>query len=609
MQKSILAIAVSASLFSYASFSQAQEAASDVETIVVTANRFEQSLESTTVSVEVVTKDEIVAIQAKSITEVLRRLPGIQLSSNGGYGQQQSVFVRGSESDHVLYLIDGIRIGSATTGAASLASIPVFAIECIEYIRGSRAAMYGSDAIAGVINVITKHHRSEVIAGGTMGSDNYKQGQVSLSKLVNEDFHVSFAANSLSTDGFSATNLPGQEDNDGYKSKDFVTTLGYSFNDNLSADIQALYHEGELEYDASGYSYFGGVDDIYQDERSYNIAANIQFENDALTSKLEFGQNQDHLDDNLYSSVYQTDRTSFAFTNQYRVSESWSFGAGVDWYKDDVSESTTAYEETSRKNTAFYINTAANIDSVQLEGALRHDDNERYGQNTTWQLGSGWQFLTRYRLTANAGTGFKAPTFNALYWPNYGNSDLEPEESKSYELALEAEQDLFDWRIAGYITQIDNMISNGENVQEVDIRGIELSAMFDTGPVSHVISFEYMDPEDKENDRQLARRAKENVKWNATYYADNWQADLSYLYQGKRYDYSNGTTELSAYSLVDFAVSYYIFDSLTLRGRVANLLEEDYTLATGTNTDTNPSETYYYNTQERSYYATIEYSF
>lgn len=404
MKKSILSTAV-VSLISAPSFTFAQTP-SQIETMVVTANRFEQSLESTTLAIDVVTKEEIDAIQAKSLSEILQRLPSIQVSSNGGYGQQQSVYVRGAESDHVLFLIDGVRIGSATSGSAAISAIPVVAIERVEFIRGSRGAVYGSDAIAGVINIITKNNRSETVLSGGVGSDSFAQGQVAVSRAINERLHLSFAANSSSADGFSAQDSVGNEDDDGFESRDLVGTLDYKINEQFTLDLQALYHEGEVEYDPA---------DALKDEKLYNLASSLQYAGVNLDSKLQISANQDYSKDYAYSSEYQTDRTAITFSNQYSVSDTLTIGGGIDWYRDDVSKSSDNFDETSRDNTAIYLSSLYDNQTYQLEAAVRADDNERYGSNTTWQFGGGWSVTPHYRVTANAGTGFKAPTFNDLY--------------------------------------------------------------------------------------------------------------------------------------------------------------------------------------------------
>ncbi|CAV20277.1 MULTISPECIES: TonB-dependent receptor domain-containing protein [Vibrio] len=586
MNKSLLAVAV-ASLLSPISNLHAQEASAD-ETMVVTANRFEQSTQSTTLPVVVVTRAEIEAIQANDIYEVLRRLPGIQVASNGGYGQKQSVFVRGTNSDHILVLIDGVKTASATSGGANFAAIPLVGVQRIEFVRGPRAAIYGADAIGGVINIITDTSSSEAKVSVGFGSDSYKKGSVAVSGNITDSTSGSVAVKRAETDGFSVQNSAGDQDADGHEVTELALAITHKLNDEFKLKFNSTYSDGETEYDPKNAT---------KDQTLYSAIGRLSYTGETLSSNFSLSKAQDSSKDYYYKSTYQTDHQAVAFTNLFTVNNEVSIGAGLDWSKDDVSESSKDYAEKSRTNNSLYVSGFYDNQAVQAELALRGDDNQRYGKNTTWQAGLGYWLAANYRVTANAGTAFKAPTFNQLYWPGSGVPTLKPEESKNYEVAFEAHQSLVDWRVSAYKNDIKNMIVGwpSKNIGVAEIKGLELSGEFDTGSFSHQVSLDFMDPTDKSDGSQLLRRAKQNAKWNVTYFADNWQADLSYLYQGKRMD--SGNAELDEYSLVDIAASYFVTDHFTMRGRIANLFDKDYTLAKG------------YETQERSFFINADYQF
>lgn len=593
MQKTSLAIAV-ASLFSYTSFSQASSTVTN-ETMIVTANRFEQKLDSTTAAVEVISKQEIESIQAKNLLDVLRRLPGIQTSSNGGFGQSQNFYIRGTNSSHVLFLVDGVRFGSATSGTAAVSAIPLVGIERIEYLRGSRAAVYGSDAVGGVINIITDNSRSESNVAASVGSDQFRQAKAFTAGDVNQDLHASLGYEFLSTEGYSVKDTVGSEDDDGYISRNITANAQYDFSDNWQATVLTMIHDGFVEYDSS----YGADED---DENLYNIASHLTYRDSALTSRFTAAINQDktYFSDN--SDVYQTDRQNMAWDNQYQLDDNISVGGGLDWYRDDVSKSTTEYGETSRDNFAAYLAGYYHNERVDLESALRSDDNQRYGQNTTWQLGGGYQLADEYRLVSNVGTAFHAPTFNQLYYPGYSNPDLQPEESTNYEVALEVAYTLTNLRIAAYRNNIDNFIGYDSsyvsvNYGKVRIDGLEAVAQFDTGVLSHTVSYDYTDAEDQSTGNQLARRAKQSGKWNVAYLMDSWDMSASYLYQGDRFDNGTNTTKLASYSLIDVAAAYSFGNGLKLGGKISNLFDKDYETASG------------YNTPDRKYYLDASYQF
>ncbi|MCG9598669.1 TonB-dependent receptor [Vibrio sp. Isolate25] len=595
MNRSILAIAV-ASLLPHASLSYAQAVSAD-ETMVVTANRFEQSSSDVIAPIEIVTKEEIEAIQAKSLTEVLRRLPGVQIASNGGYGQTTSVFIRGSESDHVLVLMNGVRIGDAYSGGAAINAISLNGVERIEYIRGPRTAIYGSDALGGVINIITSYTDPQIEVSAGLGSDNLNQVQLLVAEEITENTWGKLSLNRLETDGFDVTvsDAGDQGDDDGFKSEDAALELGVRFNENWTARLNGDYADTFVEYDQ------GEIE-----QRLYNLSLVTQYQTESFHSDLVLGTNEDKKYYPSFDSNYQTNRDTMTWSNFFALANDMSVNAGIDWYKDDVSSTSSDLDETSRTNTAVYLTGLYNGDVLQLEGSARTDDNQRYGRNNTWQLGLGYRFSEHYRVTGNTGTAFKAPTFSDLYSPLVcyptcysGNPNLKPEESKNYEVAIEADYSYLSVRLAAYRNDIDNLILGDikENVGEARIEGIEISSTFETGPISHSASFDWMDPKDLDNDEQLARRAKHSGKWNMTYFGSDWQVDISYLYQGERPDLTANDITLDSYSLVDFAGTYFVSDSFSVRARISNLLDEEYETAGG------------YNTQDRSYFASVKYQF
>ena len=602
MKKTLLAVALAP--LCLPSLVLAEGSAAD-EVMVVTANRFEQPVKNVIAPVSVVTKEEIDAIQAKSLAEVLRRLPGVQVVS-AGYGQTTEVYVRGTTSRHLLVMINGVRIGSATLGSADFSQIPLTGVERIEFIRGSRAALYGSDAVGGVLNIITAYQQGENMAqvSAGAGSDGYYQLAGSVAGNLGQSGWGKVAIKGEQADGFSARKLPYEEDDDGFKNRNVVAEIGTHAGDNWKFSLQGYYHDGEAEYDDS----YGAVN-AQTDSTLYNFAAKAGYANEQLISEVTMAFNQDkahNFSDGNSGSEIKTDRLLANWQNHFQLTEQWGLGGGLEFYRDKVANNTTTYTEDERDNAAIYATSIFRNDSWQLEGSVRGDDNDSYGQKTTWQLAAAYNLTSELNISASAGTAFKAPTFNDLYWPNSGNPDLEPEESESYEVAISGSHALLDWRVAYYQSKIDQLIAWApdaggnwipQNVDEAEIDGVELTAGFSTGPLYHDISYDYLDAKDKDLDKQLIRRSKHTAKWNISYLLDQWQFDVSALYKGKSYEDASNTTSLDAYTLVDVAASYYMNDNLILRGRIANLFDEDYVAKES------------YNVQERSYFATVTYQF
>ncbi|MEZ8742976.1 TonB-dependent receptor domain-containing protein [Photobacterium swingsii] len=625
MKKTLLAVALAPLFIQSQAF--ATETSTD-DVMVVTANRFEQPLSTVIASTDVVTKAQIESRQLKTLTDVLKWLPGVQVTNNGGLGQSSSVSIRGSSSKHVVVLYNGVRLGSATTGSANFSAIPLVGVEKVELVRGPRAAVYGADAIGGVINIVTTSHiegDQGVISAG-IGSDEYLQGQASVASQLGENSWLKVGVNSESAEGFDVSGEgfnPDQPDDDGFRRQDLSLELGSQFTPTLRGRVLGFYHTSLNEYEY--YISNGQKSPDEQESKLFNVSGQLEYSRDKLGSALTISKNQDSSDNKggeFPGSKIVTDRYVINWLNSYQLTESVLIQGGIDYQNDSVADSNLwnsskgkfeSYDGTSRYNRAAFLSSFVNLGDAQFEASIRYDDNEAFGSYTTWQLGAGYGVTDNIRVIASAGTGFQAPTFNDLYWPGYGNKELKPEESFNYEAGVEAYYSFADFRVVGYSNKIDNLITYQGKDKELesssaDIKGIEISANFDTGPFSHMVSLDLLDHDNKVNvagfgkptdiqSKKLARKANEVAKWLVSYTYDEWQADLSYMYQGKRYDDSKNTIELEPYSLVDVSASYAINTRWVVRGKVANLLDKEYQTA---NT---------YNTQRRAFYLTTTYQF
>ncbi|MBA5764478.1 TonB-dependent receptor [Vibrio sp. 404] len=630
MNRSILAVTV-ASLLSYAPYSLAQQAD---ETMVVTANRFEQPKSSVIASADVITKQQIEQLQLKTLTEALKWLPGVQVTNNGGQGQSSDVYIRGNSSSHIIVLLNGVRIGSSTLGSANFTAIPLTGVEKIELVRGARAAIYGADAIGGVINIVTDVDNSgenSAQANVGFGSDGYKQANAGGYTRIGDSGWFKVGVNAEGADGFDATDetyTPSQPDKDGFERYDLSLEIGSKLNDNWQGRLSGFYHDSRSEYDAyidydSSFNEY--VSPNKQKSKLLNVAGQLEYSSASWFSSITVAQNRDEsvqLNGEFPGSTIVTDRFVASWLASYEIDDFFKLLGGLEYLKDSVSDSILysvwdsefqSYDDEDRKNLAGYISSIAQFGQLDLEASLRHDDNDAYGEYTTWQLGAAYNVSQSFRLISSAGTAFKTPTYNDLYWPEYGNPELKPEESFGYEAGFEAYSDYVDVRVVGYRSEIDNLISyqgRGVDLESSNavIKGVEISASFDTGPFSHFVSVDLLDFDNPVNvagsgqpaqieSKKLNRRAEEVYKWLVSYACNDFQADLAYMYQGERFDDTKNLTKLDSYSLVDISLSYDVTEQLKMQAKVSNLFDEDYeTVAT-------------YNTQERAYYLNAHYKF
>ncbi|MDN2488211.1 TonB-dependent vitamin B12 receptor BtuB [Kosakonia sacchari] len=599
IKKASLLTALSVTAFS----GWAQDSSSD--NLVVTANRFQQPAKTVLAPTEVVTREDIDRWQSRSLVDVLRRLPGVDIAQNGGLGQTASVYVRGTEAKHLLLLIDGVPVArSGISNDPELNQIPLSLVQRIEYIRGPRSAVYGSGAIGGVVNVITMtgNEKSQINAG--VGSKGYQTYDGTLRQRFGDT--VATAAGSYtSTRGFNVQ--PGStwdddEDRDGYRNKTFWGSLQHKFNDNFDGFFRGYNFSNNVDYDLGSAPFSA---DYSADERQLFVQGwdtGLNFAHGIYSSQLlaSYQKSKDY----NYSSIYgryndgttldDMEQRYIQWGNNVNVGKG-SVGAGVDWKQERlVSSNSTTRDAYERENTGLYLNGMQQFGDVTLEASGREDKDDEFGWHGTWQTAAGWEFVENYRLTVSYGTGFLAPSlgqqFGAKRFGIASNPNLKPEESRQWEAGVEGLTGPLDWRLSAYRYEIENLITYSDtayyNINSATIKGVEWTGSVDTGIFSHRVTLQYIDPRDDETNEVLPRRAKRQAKYQLDWSVLNVDMDLTWEYFGKRYDNRTSTYNpeqriLPSYSTVDFSASYPVTSHLTVRGKIANLFDKEYETAYG----------------------------
>ncbi|MBY7765948.1 TonB-dependent receptor [Vibrio fluvialis] len=609
MNKSLLAVAV-ASLLPYASFSFAQDTSAD-ETVVVTANRFEQKQASVLSATTVISRQEIEQYQANSLTEVLRRVPGVEIAQNGGRGHNASVFMRGTNSGHVLVLVDGVRIDSAAGGVA-INRFPLGLVERLEVVRGPGAAVYGSDAVGGVINIITRSHRGNNLKQVTVGigSNQARKGDVVAKADVNEQGHLQLAAGFEKTDGYDIKSTQTGVDY-GYESQNLMGGYEHRFNDNWLGYVSASWFDSDVEYNSSGSVYHG-----FSDNQSFTGQLNYEGAklkslvtlNYQQTENLDYSQSEGK--DNA-STRANIDLTQIQWANIYQLNEYVELGGGVDGRRESLGDDALSYYGSahklageSRDTKGIFGSGKLTISDWVLEANVRHDKHDKYDGHTTWSVAAGYQLGEYHRVRASYGTAYKAPSYTDLTT----TPDLEAEESRNMEVGVSGAYSFARWNISAYDNKVDNLIIWYESTSgswysdnvDARIKGLEMDVNFDTGPINHTLVAEFKDHED-DNGVQLARRAKQNYKWITSAQFGDVEVNTTYTFTGKRLDLpkTEATDEdyIPATNLWDVSVGYWVSDAFVVRTRVENLFNEQYETAVG------------YRSPERAYYLNASYQF
>ncbi|MBA4503720.1 TonB-dependent vitamin B12 receptor [Marinobacterium marinum] len=579
----------------------ATQAQTAQDTLLVTATRTAQTADQALASVTVIERDEIERKQAQTVTDLLRQTPGITVTNNGGRGKQTSIFMRGTNSDHVLVLIDGIKQGSATLGSVAFEHLTPDQIERIEVVRGPRSSLYGSEAIGGVIQIFTRKGSDGLKPRFSVGAGSNDSREVALGVSGgNGQGWYNLSVSDYTTDGFDAKE--GTEaDDDGYDNRSYALSGGYRFNEVAEAELFWTRNTGDSEFDGS-----------FQNESStrlqtlggtlrLDLAENWQVE-------ARVGRSQDEGDNYLngtWVSNFDTQRDTLSLQSSHQFSAHSQFVWGVDYQDEEIASASNHYAVSSRDNTGAFGLYQLYMGAHDIALSLRHDDNEQFGGETTGSLAWGVALPHNLRLTASYGTAFRAPTFNDLYWPGSGNPDLQPEESDTLELGLSGDHAGIHWAANLYQTDIDNMIAwapaptaadpwrwTPMNVDNARIRGLELTAATRFADWDISTGLDLLDPKDRETDEILKRRPRKVFTLAADRDFGGYALGGTLQAVGKRKD----RDWMSGYTVVDLRGSYALSRDWSLKAKVENLLDEDYQTARG------------YNQPDRTYWLSLHYA-
>ncbi len=423
-------------------------------TILITASRFAETVDETLAPVTVITRQDIEQKQVSTVEEVLRTVPGITLGNSGGVGKQTSVFLRGTESNHVLVLIDGVKVGNATSGTTPFEHLPLDQIEKIEVVRGPRSSLYGSEAIGGVIQIFTRKGRgSRAQFSVSAGSHDARKTNFGVSHGERAAW-FNLGISTETTDGYDACSgaagcgVDDETDDDGYKNISTSLRGGVVLSDAVSIEGNFLESESETEFDGS-----------YQNEsETVTRIAGVKLTfrgNEKLQSSLSLARSQDQSDnfkDGTPASTFDTTRDQIRWQGDVVISDRSRLIVGTD-YLNDAIDSDTKYDEDRRDNIGVFALWRTEVRANDLELSLRNDDNQQFGNHMTGGIAWGRNLDDGARITASYGTAFAAPTFDDLYYPesiycgrdmydpenasiSSNNPNLDPEQSKSFNLGM-----------------------------------------------------------------------------------------------------------------------------------------------------------------------------
>ncbi len=572
-----------------------------LEPVVVTATRTEIPVSDALASVEILSGDALAMRPAADLGDALRFVPGVEVARLGGAGQQTSIFVRGTESNHVLVLMDGLRINPGTIGTAAIQNIAPEFVERVEVVKGPRSTLYGSDAIGGVINVITRPAERGVRVQAGYGSFDTTSASFAAG-FGDEQAGAQVAAAWEDSAGFPTR--VGDTTDRGYENTSF-TAAAHAEAGPVTLGLRAWYAEGSSEYS----DFF--VTPIDQDFENSAFAVTAAFAPTAAwSSRVMLGHAIDDLDQNQSTDFLDTKRDTVDWQNDVALSDDNTLTAGILWQDEGASAiSFGAPYGGDASTTQAYVQDQARFDALHALLAVAYTDHETFGSHVTWNAELGYDVGTGGLLIASAGTGFRAPDATDLYGFG-GNPDLDPEQSTSYELgyrqslgesqsiSLTAFRNDIDDLIDFFVIDPDTFEGENRNVDEARIDGVEAAWHYEDADWSASVAATWQDPRDQVTDERLLRRARENYSAALARRFGRSEVGFDVLYAGERRDFGfPSQAVLPAYWLANLSARVALGDHFTLLLRAENLFDEDYVLASG------------YNTMGQSFFGALRYEF
>ena len=588
------------------------ETTNTLPTLIVSATRTPQVMDESLASVTVITREDIERQQPNDMLDLLRQQAGIHISRNGGKGKSTNFYLRGTDSDHMLVLVDGVRAASATLGTFAWSNFTPEQIERIEIVYGPRTSLYGSDAIGGVIYITTRQAKTTNLSV-TFGSNDSRA--LKFAHGGGDQWQYQISAGLEETDGLPI--IFGSDTQRGWRNKNISAGLAGQLSDDLSLKLSGTHTEGVNKLDPStGNSNFHNQ--VFSSQLDHHV-------NDTWSQKLTLGYAKD------YSRSYSPTSPSAITTR--RLSVSWQhdleigdnlLSLGVDHWTDKATKDDSGTINEIIGNTGVFAQYLIDLGDNDLQLSARHDKHDSFDEHNTWQFAWGRNLNRDTRVFAGYGTAFKAPTVNDLFWPysndtffgttyiTQGNTNLKAETSRTAEVGLQKQfgantkgkaslyhtrtKDLIEW--TNTQTGPTEYTYTPSNVSKVQINGLSLE--LDTVVDNWLLrgSADFMSAKNKTTDKQLDRRPEASLRLHADrkFGLHEFGVDVEAI--GRRNDRS-ASVRLGGYTLVDLRYSYPISKSLSLSGKVENLFDSHYVLASSFSGD--------YATPERSYFLTLSY--
>jgi vitamin B12 transporter len=580
--------------------------------IVVTANRMPMPVSLIGSSVTVITAQQIKESQQSSVSALLRTVPGLTVVKSGGPGGSTSVFIRGANSDQTMVMIDGVEVNDpiSPNHGYDFANLSLNNIQRIEIIRGPQSTLYGSNAMGGVINIITKkgkkgHHANLKVEAGSYRTFNQALNVSGATQKLNYSLGVSH----LRTAGISAASSKnGNSERDNYSDLDVSSRVNFIASDQL--DFDAILHWNTARFGMDDYlnvSPYNFADDLnlrgLDKSMVGRLAANLSLMDDQWRQTLGVSFSKHHRVytdggadaaqpiDTAYRDEYNSKLLKFDWQNNIQLSENNTLVAGAETQGEEGS---TIYhwgnfpKKSSRTNAVYLQDNMHSGDTISGSLGARYDHQDQFNSKVTYQASGAYAMTKTTRLKASLGTGYKAPSLSQLFDPTYGNPNLKPEESTGADISIiqqlnggntQVSATYFWNKYKNLINSVYNASSRSyayENVDKAKTQGVELAMDAKVQPRMKVgMTYTYTDTENLKTHKRLTRRPLNKANAYTQYgFTDNTEARFEAQYVGTRDEFDG--TKMSEYLICNLLASSQVTPHFRVFGRVENLFNKQY---------------------------------
>jgi vitamin B12 transporter len=575
--------------------SQGSADQTELPELVVTASKWDESQAEVTQDITVISQAEIRRRKMPFVVDLLRYQPDLNVVQSGGFGKHATVFLRGGDGKQTLVMIDGVKINSPSSGSADLSNILADDVERIEILKGPQSTMYGSEAMSGVVNIITikgagKPKVGLFAQGGSFNTVNLWGSLSGGTKKWDYRLTPSF----FDTSGISAA-ASGTEP-DGYTQGAASARLGIVPTENSSVDLNMRYSHDRNELDGFEYG-VGMVDDPNwiqkRDSYLFSVKGSIlPFHNYGQTLLLSYVGDRTKFDDSdtffnnsrINTDIYNVDWQHILQLAPLRLTAGFS-------YRDEAAENVGQYDQ-SADNTACYLDGKIKLldEALIIDAGVRYDSHETFGEAVTYRTGLLYYMVPwGVRLKVNNGTGFRAPSLNELYYPFYGNENLKAERSTEVDAGIEKEfaggkfviGGTWFWQRYNDLIQTNFATFTADNIGKARVEGVE--ATLAVRPIESLAlkaAYTYMDPIDLDTGQILSRRPRNKIVTSVDYTGEKLAIGGDFIFVSKRFD-SAVDQYLGSYSLFNLRGSYAVLRHLKVFAKIDNLFDKDYEEAGG----------------------------